>query len=351
MKAFTQYLLLGVLIGAFGLTSNSFAAGRTKTMLYVTNSGGNDVTVINLDTMKTVGNIVLGKEVHGACAPVDGRAIFFTVMSTKMLKIVDTATNKVTGSVQLVSHPDGGRPNECAASADGHYVAVPMRFYGKEQSDLGSLDIVDTYKKKVVKVLPVVFPHNCFGVGSNEFVYCESRGKGEIYRLNFKTMSFDQTFKSGPDPRPFAIAENAKKIYVALGGFHGFAVVNMKNNDVQRVALPPGPPEPTACQKYEPNTPTHGLALTPDGKELWLTSMLDGGVYAYDLTTKKFSKEIHTGECPNWLSITPDGKYLTVSNSLPDTTSIIDIKAKKVVATFKVGLVPRRLLAINVPIS
>ncbi|HVB97827.1 MAG TPA: YncE family protein [Candidatus Dormibacteraeota bacterium] len=351
MKGFTRFLLLGVLVGAFGLTSNSFAAGKTKTMLYVTNSGGDSVTVINLDTMKTVGNIVLGKQIHGACAPADGRTIFFTVMSTRTLKIVDTATNKVLGTIPLISHPFGGRPNECASTPDGHYVAVPMRFYGKAQPTHGSMDIVDMHQKKVVKVLPILFPHNCFRAESNDFLYCETRAKGEIYRLNLKTMSFDETFPSGADPRPFVIDTKTKKIYVALGGFHGFAVVNMENKEVQRVALPPGPPEPAACQKYEKNTPTHGMDITPDGKELWVTSLVDGGVYAYNLATKKFSQEIHTGACPNWVSITPNGKYVTVSNSIPDTTSVIDTKTQKVVANFKVGKTPRRLLAINVPVS
>lgn len=342
-------LMLGALISAIGIAAGSCAVAQTTPMVYVTNSAGNDVNVINLNTMKTVENIVVGSKPHGVCAPANGRTLFVTIMSTSTLKIVDTASNKIVGTIPLLSHPSGAQPNQCASTPDGHYVAVPMRFYGNEQSKRGDIDIIDMPQRKIVKVLSVPFPHNCFGVDSNQYLYCESRATGKIYRLNLKTLSFDKQFQTGPDPRPFAISPDAKTLYTALGGFHGFAVINMQSkDDIQRVALS-GPPEPPICQKYEPNTPTHGVALSPDGKELWVSSMDDASVYVYDIAAKKWSQPIHTGACPNWISITPDGKDVTVSNCGANTVSVIDAQTRKLVADIKVGDVPKRLLAINVP--
>lgn len=341
-------LMLGALIAMVGLTGSSRAVAQTTPMLYVTNSGGNNVNVINLKTMKIVGDLVVGSKPHGVCAPANGRTLFVTIMSTNVMKIVDTATNKITGTIPLVSHPSGAQPNQCASTPDGHYVAVPMRFYGKEQSNLGDIDIISMPQGTIVKVLPLRFPHNCFGTDSNQFLYCETRATGQIYRLNLKTLSFDRDFATGPDPRPFAIAPDAKTLYTALGGFHGFAIVNMENKDVQRVPLS-GPPEPPICQKYEPNTPTHGVALSRDGRQVWVTSMDDASLHVYDLAAKKWLQPIHTGACPNWISITPNGKYVTVSNCGANTVSIIDADSKKVVADIKVGEVPKRLLAIGVP--
>ncbi len=132
------------------------------------------------------------------------------------------------------------------------------------------------------------------------------------------------------DPRPFAVSRDEKKMYVALSGFHGFATVNLAENDaLQRVELPAAPPPPSPCEKFEKDTPTHGLQLSPDGKELWVTSLPDAGVYVYDVASAKFSKEITTGQCPNWIAFSPDGKYVAVSNSASDDTSIIDTKTRK----------------------
>ena len=326
-------------------------AGDATMMAYVTNSGGDNVTVVNLQMRKVVANIVVGEGVHGACAPADGRQAFFTVMSTRTLQIVDTATSRVVATVPLVSHPFGARPNQCASTPDGRYVAVPMRFSGKQQSVLGDVDIIDMGQRKIVNVLPIPFPHNCVEAGSNELLYCETRARGQFYRLNLKTRSFDEKFFVGQDPRPFAIATRTGRIFSALGGFHGFVVVDTEDRAIHRVSLPDAGAEPSGCQRYEPNTPTHGVALTPDGKELWVTSMDNGSVYVYDVASGTFSRPIHTGDCPNWISVTPNGEYVTVSNSGEDTMSIIDAGREKVVADLKVGKVPKRLLAVEVPRS
>lgn len=341
-------LMFGAWIAALGAVSNVPGAAQATPMLYVTNSGGDDVNVISLKTMKPVDDIVVGNKPHGVCAPEDGRTLFITIMSTSTMKIVNTADNKVIATIPLVSRTSGAQPNQCAATPDGRYVAVPMRVYGKEQSNLGDVDVFSVPQKKIVKVIPLRFPHNCFSASSNQFLYCESRATGEVDRLNLKTMSFDENIPTGPDPRPFAMAPDGKTLYTALGGFHGFAVVTIHNKDVQRVPLP-GPAEEAICQKYEPNTPTHGVALSPDGKELWVTSMGNASVYVYNLAAKKWSSPIHTGACPNWISITPGGKYVTVSNCGANTVSIISAQAKKVVADINVGKVPKRLLAITVP--
>src|ERR1700746_3252552 len=124
------------------------ASGSTK--VYVSNSLGDDITVIDLDTQKVTADIKVGLRVHGVCAPADGRTLFTTVESEQNLKVINTATNDVVDTIRLT-----GRPNLCATIPDGHYVAVPIR-------DGNSVDIVDLEQKKVVKVLPVKVPHNSY---------------------------------------------------------------------------------------------------------------------------------------------------------------------------------------------
>lgn len=89
--------------------------------------------------------------------------------------------------------------------------------------------------------------------------------------------------------------------------------------------------------------------LHPDGRELWVTSLGDSGVYVYDVATKKISSEIPVGKCPNWITITPDGRYVAVSNSDSDDCSIIDESTHREVARVKVGKSPKRLLALQIP--
>jgi YVTN family beta-propeller protein len=310
------------------------AAPGARMLLYVDNSLGDDITVIDLATLKPIDTIKVGNQPHALCAPADGRRLFTTIESENNLKIIDTATGKITDTI-----PVTGKPNECASTPDGRYVGVPIR-------DGDSVDIVDTQLKKVVKVLPVKAPHNCFNTGNNNDMYVSSMGNNEIELIDLKRMEYSDHIPTGGIPRPYAVSGDEKTLYAALTSLHGFAIVDIARKTVQRVELPPAPP--LNCP-LEVNTPTHGLALTPDGKQLWVTSLADGGMYAYDIAAKTTSPLIHVGKCPNWVAFSPDGKYCAVSNSDTNDCSIIDVKKQREAARVKVGKGPKRVLVLQVP--
>lgn len=315
-------------------TSVAFAAMHGSTKIYVTNSEGDDISVIDLATRKVTADINVGRQVHGLCAPADGRRVFTTIESEDNLKVIDTADNKVVETIGLT-----GRPNQCASTPDGHYVLVPIR-------NGNSVDIVDTEQKTVAKVLPIRVPHNGYDADNNEQMFVSSLADHQIDLIDLKKMDYVEKISVGGVPRPYVVTKDGKTLYSALSGLHGFVIASIpRRKVVARVELPPAPP--SACAA-EPNTPTHGIVLSPDEKELWVTSLADGGVYVYDIATKKISIEIHVGKCPNWITVSPDGRYAAISNSGSDDCSIIDMRIRREVARVKVGKGPKRLLAVRV---
>lgn len=327
--------LLLTLLFSLTMTSDGLAGTSGSTRIYVTNSLGNEITVIDLASRKVTGNIEVGRAVHGICAPADGRRLFVTIESEKNLKTIDTATNAVVDTIALT-----GRPNQCASTPDGHYVVVPIR-------DGNSVDIVDMQQRKVVKVLPVRLPHNSYDADNNGQIFVSSMGDREIDLIDLNKMDYAEKIPVGGIPRPYAVSKSGKLLYSALTDFHGFVIASIPDRKViARVNLPPAPPSDCVL---EPHTPTHGLELSPDDKELWVTSLGDSGVYVYDIASKKISSEIPTGKCPNWITVSPDGNYVAVSNSASDDCSIIDARTRQEVARVKVGKAPKRLLALQVP--
>ena len=337
MRAGTRWLVMAILaVSAFG-PSKVIPAKMGSMKAFVTNSLADTVTVIDLSTQKVSSTIKVGKRVHGICAPADGSKFFATIELEKTFKVIDTATNQVTATIALP-----GRPNQCASTPDGHYVAVPNR-----SGD--SVVIIDIPQGKIVKELPVKAPHNAYNTGRNDVLYVSSMGENVIYRIDLKTMEYTDTIPTGGIPRPYAVTRNEKTLYVALSDYHGFEIVDIPSKkETARVDLPAAPP---ADCELEPHTETHGLALSPNEKELWVTSLTDGGVYVYDIATKKLSAEILTGACPNWIGFSPDGKYVTVSNCGSNDAAIIDAKSRQVLAKVPTGEGPKRLLAMVVPAS
>jgi YVTN family beta-propeller protein len=176
-------------------------------------------------------------------------------------------------------------------------------------------------------------------------MFVSSMGGHEIDLIDLKKMAYAKKIPVGGIPRPFAASKDGKRLYVALTDFHGFVIASIPEQTiVARVELPSAPP--SAC-KLEPHTPTHGIELSPNGKELWVTSLADSGLYVYDVATQQLSSEIHIGECPNWITFSADGRYGAVSNSGSDDSSIIDTRTRREVARVKVGKGPKRLLAVT----
>jgi YVTN family beta-propeller protein len=276
--------------------------------------------------------------VHGMAAQADGTRLFTTSEGDNTLRVFDTSTDKLISKIKLT-----GRPNQCAVTPDGKYVAVPIR-------DGDSVDIVDTAQQKVVKVLPVKAPHNAFNSGSNKYLFVSSMGDQAIYRIDLGKMDYDAHIPVGGVPRPYVITRDGQTMYVAESDLHGFVIVNIPENKVvRRVEMPAEHPKPHE-HPYEPiNTLTHGLALSPDEQELWVTSLLDDAMYVYDVKSQKIVGRVATGSGPNWVAFSPDGKYVCVSNAADDDVSIIDVKARREAARLKVGRVPKRLVAATVP--
>jgi YVTN family beta-propeller protein len=334
LRAFLVLTAATLLVVAIADGRSTWAAGGAV-RLYVTNSLGDDITVIDLGALKAVDDIKVGAGVHGACVPADGRWLFTTVESEDNLKVISTATDKVVKTIALT-----GRPNQCASTPDGRFVGVPIR-------NRDRVDIVDVTLGRVVKTLPVKAPHNCCNAGNNGEMFVSSMGDHQILRIDLRTMDYAERISVGGIPRPYAVSRDGKVLYSALTDFHGFVIASVAENRVlDRVELPPAPPSTCAL---EPRTPTHGLEISPDGKEVWATSLADGGVYVYEIGTRELSNEIPTGKCPNWITFSPDGKYCCVSNSGSDDCSIIDTQSRREVARIPVGKGPKRLVAVKLP--
>jgi YVTN family beta-propeller protein len=290
--------------------------------------------------LKVTGLLKAGERVHGVCVQADGKRLFATVETDQTLRIIDTVSQQTIATVKV-----SGRPNQCAATLDGKYVVVPIR-------DKDIVDIVDVQQQKIVKSLPIKEPHNALNTGSNRYIYVSSMGGNEVDLIDLEKMDFTAHIPVGGRPRPYVVSSDGNTMYVALANLHGFVIIDIPAKKVlERVEIPS---EHATLRKLEyetPDTLTHGLALTPDGSELWVSSLLDDAMYIYDVKAKKVTGRVGTGMGPNWIVFSPDGRYACISNTDTDDVSVIDVKARREVSRVKVGKVPKRLAVATAPVA
>lgn len=324
-----QILAMGAAAAGLGFSQSP----RRRSLALVTNSGANDINVIDLERLSPVGDWPVGEHPHGIAVPESGRIAYTTIESEKALKSLDCSTGKVLGALSLP-----GRPNQCAVTPNGKFVAVPI-------FDGDSVQLVDAESLRVLKSLPVKRPHNCHNSGNNEHMFVTSTGGNQVNMIDLRTLEYMAKIPVGGVPRPIAVDREERNLYVALSGFHGFVIVDIPSRKVaSKVEFPPLPPGTDLRPLL--NTATHGLTLTPDGKELWAASVPTDRVYVYDIQNGKLLPPIGVGKLPNWIAFSTEGRYGCVSNTGSNDCSIVDRQTRKEVARIAVGNAPKRLATI-----
>jgi len=316
------------------LVATSLTAGTVRVLQ--TNSAGDNIHVIDPTTNTVVGVIEDIETPHGVAISPDGSRIYITDEALRTLDVVDATTLKVSKRIPL-----SGRPNNVDVAKNGAQVYV-----GIAQAP-GAVDVIDTASLTNVKSIPVKGAiHNVYVTPDGKYAVAGSIPESTINVIDTSTNTLAWTLKLSAGIRPMVFTRNpdgsTKDIIVQLSNFHGFAVVDFAaREEKQRIELPDLPGQEKETQGLQ-GSPSHGLAITPDGKMLWVTSKYYDFVAAYSLPHYKLLKVVPVGLHPEWLTIPPDGKNLYVAVAGKDATVVVDNKAMKVVKTIAVGSVPKR---------
>ncbi len=337
MKKSNSLLVLPFVLVALMIVMVPFArTGSVTAKVYVANAEGDDLTVIDPVSLRVIGNIKVGSKPHGLVASPSRDRIYVSVEGTNRLLAVDTTSHRIVGQAEV-----GQTPNQVTVTADGKFVYVPLR-------GQAAVDIVDTTTMKVVKRVALAeWPHNSYTSADGKRVYVTTINGKKIFVFDPSTHNILSIIEPGGKVRPVALTKDGSLMYVALSELHGFAVVDVQQRKtIKRVELAPLPPD---TPRPYLDTYTHGLALTPDERELWVTSCAGGAVWVFSVPDLRRLAKVDVGKFPNWLAFSSDGKTLFVSNTESDAVSAIDVGARKVVATILVGKAPKRIIFVSSP--
>jgi YVTN family beta-propeller protein len=319
----------GIVVAAMSL-----AAGTVRVLQ--TNSAGDNIHVIDPATNQVVGTIEDIEVPHGVTIAPDGNRIYVTDESLRTLDVVDAKTLKVSKRIPL-----SGRPNNVDVAKDGSRVYIAI------VDAPGAVDVIETASLTNVKSIAVKGGiHNVYVTPDGKYAVAGSIPASTINVIDTSTNTLAWTLTLSAGIRPMAFTRNpdgsTKEIIVQLSGFHGFAVVDFAaREETKRITLPDPPGQEKETEGLQ-GSPSHGLAITPDGKLLWATSKYYDYVAAYSLPEFKLLKVVPVGLHPEWLTIPPDGKSLYVAVAGKDATVVVDNKTMKVVKTIPVGPVPKR---------
>jgi hypothetical protein len=145
------------------------------------------------------------------------------------------------------------------------------------------------------------------------------------------------------DVRPITINHDGSLVYANVNNLDGFEIADTRTGQmIKRVELPG---EMWKAKWADPNhqhfghgLPSHGIGMTPDESEIWVTDAANSAWQIWDnpgdgrnpIYNPSKTVPIQPGIDSSWISMTNDGKTAFVGDG-----SIIDVRAHRVIATMK----------------
>jgi YVTN family beta-propeller protein len=333
-----RYFIAGCLwlFAVLALAKGGEPAGLPTQKLYVTNSAGDDVTVVDVATNKVIGRIEVGTHPHGIAAPGAQDFLLVTIEGTTpgQLVWIDPSTDKVTRRM-----PIGPAPNQLAVTPNGRFAYIPV-------SD-GYYEVVDVPKAQIIeRIFTGGRPHNtvCSVNGAHMFLAPMGNPKkvSIVEVANHKIIG-EIPFSSVV--RPVAVTRDEKRFFAEVDGLVGIEMADVAARRMtHRVAAELSP------EQTKVGSRSHGLAIRPDEKEIWECDVEHHEVHVYDITADR-PKQTATIPMPGgvyWLTFSPDGKSGYVSVLTRNEVAVVDTASKKIVATVPVGKEPKRLMVATV---
>jgi YVTN family beta-propeller protein len=251
-----------------------------RKLLAVVSIGSNAVTFISTKNDSVIKTLYIGRSPHEATFTTDGKQVWVTVRGEAYISVIDA--NKMV-EVKRVAVADG--PGMVAFTPDGKWAYICSSFTAE-------LDVVNTATYQVIKRIPVVSPFspNIFCSYDGRWMAMTHKDIGKTTLIDTKTMTVLKVLSTG------AISNHV-------------TFTNTKNP----------------------------LMLVTVGGE--------NKVRVYDVN-KDFTQteSITTGSLPHGIWTSADGKFAYVGLENDDKVNTIDIEKRKVIATIPIGNAPQALV-------
>ena len=317
------------------LISNNKAAQpqKVKHYLYIATPGirdylgygGHGILVFDMDNNHRFVKRIKTRGLHPDNTPSNVKGIAVSVplnsifVSTlESLQRIDLATDKIVWEKPFEKGCD-----RMSISPDGRTMYLPSL-----EKDIWN--VVDCETGNVInKIGGFKRAHNTIYGLSGNYVYLDDIGSPWLSVSDAKTHTIiNKVGPFGNFIRPFTINGKETFVYATVDSLLGFEVGDLKTGKkLDRIQVEGWNMGPVRRH----GNPSHGIGLSPDEKELWVSDGYNMRVHVFSaappyqqLTT------IPLQDMPGWINFSLDGKYV-----YPSSGEVIDVKSRKILLTLK----------------
>ena len=204
--------------------------------------------------------------------------------------------------------------------------ASSSRVYVSNEAS-GDVTVIDAGTDSVLTTIPVgKRPRGIQVSPEGKIVYVTNKASQTVSVIDTETNKVTATLAVGGRPRAAASMPNGSRAYVMSETLWTLSVVDTQNHRLTH-----------RIKQEGDNVRVMGVAVAPDGKRVYVTTVDGGRVFVIDTSTHEVIASFEVGKRPRGIAITPDGKKLYTANGPSDDVSVVEVETLQVVARIKVG--------------
>ncbi len=341
--------------------------------VYVTNNDEyfSTVSVIDTATNEVTATIPVGSNPMGVAVTPDGKKVYVAINFYNTVSVIDTTTNTVTATVRVGNSPYASgqfigsipvQPSYPSANfssnitSDYVFPSVPVQFTDLSKNatkwvwDFGDgsgstkQNPTHTYSSAGIYTVSLTVSNsngtdsklatvNVVPKGSPapSYAFITNLNSNTVSVINTGNNNVTATVPVGTNPMGVAVSPDGARTYVTNTKYGDRGTVSVIDTAINKVTA-----TVDIGYKYSPC----GIAITQDGKKLYVADRDVKGVSVIDTSTNTVTATVPVGTNPLGVAIIPDGTKVYVTNRYSNNVSVIDTTTNTVIATVKVELGP-----------
>lgn len=208
--------------------------------------------------------------------------------------------------------------------------AVAESFVVLENTDSGDVSVISVPEHEVIRTIKLesylddivatgdgktLYVNRVIGLGNRLMRHAGE--KGELYAIDTLSGEVKWTMELDGWPHHMTLSRDEKFLFIPFFDQLAVAVVDVRARQVvKRIQAPLG---------------SHGTLLSPDGRKLYVGSMLNDAIVAYDLVTGKLAKAIPFRDGVRPFVITKDEKLMYVQLSHLNGFKVVDLETDEII--------------------
>jgi len=310
----------GLAAGALALLLGTGAPAAAAT-LYVTNTRGDSVSVVDTETFEVLATIPLGPgKPNRIAAHPDGRTAWVVYDRSHDLGVVDLEGRRLLRRVRI-----GGNPYNLALSPDGRTLVV-LDWASERSRD--EVIVWDPAAGRVTGRVEVsTWPAHAVFAPDGRRLYVSGETAGDVTVIDVPARAVvGRVVHGGGDAMGLALSPGGRVLYAATGE-------NRSLLKIDTVGLAPAGEIPL------PGI-VHDVAATPDGAYLYATLRKANQIAVVRVGEDRVVATIPQPGYPDLVLMEPSGRHAFVTNRRADVVTVIDVARHAQVRVIRVGRAP-----------